>query len=152
MNTTTIKSKSVYFPTELWDEIKSYMITPPEPPLVRCMNVSTEWCRRVLPDLSKKEVAKQLRDWSSEDTPKFNEMTDPSNNRYKRTRREELCVLLAYAIHDKIRNALGEWGVLYNYNEFDYMGWNPKKNINPAILIAYRETYKMMKRHIKLAL
>ena len=105
MNTTTIKSKSVYFPTELWDEIKSYMITPPEPPLVRCMNVSTEWCRRVLPDLSKKEVAKQLRDWSSEDTPKFNEMTDPSNNRYKRTRREELCVLLAYAIHDKIRNA-----------------------------------------------
>lgn len=157
MNTTTIKSKPVYFPTEIWNEIKSYM-PKPEPPLVRCMNVSTEWCKRVLPELSKKAVAKQLREWSSETdpnrkyTPYFNEMTDPSSNRYKRMRREELCVLLARQIHYKIRNALGEWGVLYNYNEFDYMGWNPKEDIAPEVLIAYRETYKMMRRHIKLAL
>jgi hypothetical protein len=142
-----INTKPVYFPTELWDEIKSY-IPAPEPPLVRCMNAFNEWNKVVLPHLPKKVVAQQLRECSSEDTPKFNEMTDPKENRYKRTTRAELCVMVARAMRDRIQNALGEWGVLYNYNEFDYMGWNPRTNIDPAILIAYRHIYKQLKKQI----
>lgn len=159
MNAQLNKSKPVYFPTELWNEIKSY-IPAPEPPFVRCLDVLKEWRKKVLPHLPKKVVAQRLREWSSEDTPQFNEMTDPKENRYKRTTREDLCYKLSCRMRDRIRDALGELvleGGLYNYEGVlisstgeNYVGWNPRTNIDPAIIIAYRETYKQMKNEIKL--
>ena len=154
MNAQLNKSKPVYFPTELWNEIKSY-IPAPESPFVRCLDVLNEWRKKVLPHLLKKVVAQRLREWSSEDTPEFNEMTDPKENRYKRTTREDLCVMLGYGMRDRIRDALAEW-VGDDLAEWDGNpntlkgSWKPRTNIDPAIIIAYRETYKQMKNEIKL--
>jgi hypothetical protein len=160
------ESKPVYFPTELWDEIKSY-IPAPEPPFVRCMDALNEWTEIVLPHLSKKEVAQELRDWKlwtsfGHLVVMFEEMTDPKDNRYKRETRKSLCEMFRY-VRYKIRDDLAEWAVggLYTYdgqkrplnNNIDIdtaegYWWNPKTNIDPAIIIAYRETYKRLKNEI----
>ena len=155
MNAQLNKSKPVYFPTELWNEIKSY-IPAPEPPFVRCMDALNEWIEIVLPKLPKPVVAQQLRDWNlcmGHHTLEFEEMTDTKDNRYKRTTKKDLCEMFRY-VRRKIRDDLAEWVgddlAEWDGNPYTLKGsWNPKTNIDPAFLIAYRETYKRLKKEIK---
>lgn len=131
MNTTTIKSKSIYFPTELWDEIKSYILTPEDKHSL-CFRTADEWLGKVVLKQSKKQIARRLREWSSEDTPVFNEMTDPEDKRYKRHTKMCFFHMLAEIVGNSIR----------------FADWNGA----PHLLFGIRENYKKMKREIKLAL
>ena len=167
MNAQLNKSKPVYFPTELWNEIKSY-IPAPEPPFVRCIKAFNEWSETVLPQLPKPVVAQRLREWTSEDdplrkySPEFNEMTDPKDKRYKRTTKESLSTHLVFQMRRNIAVAFAEYSEegLYTFSgdlittakneEYYYSGYNPKTNIDPAIIIAYRETYKRLKKEARL--
>ena len=154
MNAQLNKSKPVYFPTELWNEIKSY-IPAPEPPFVRCIKAFDEWIETVLPQLPKPVVAQRLRDWNlCMGHLEFYEMTDPKDNRYKRTTKKGLCEMFRY-VRYKIRDDLAEWVgddlAEWDGNPYTLKGsWKPKTNIDPAIIIANRETYKLLKKEIKL--
>lgn len=132
MNTTTIKSKSIYFPTELWDEIKSYILTPEDKRML-CFRTADEWLEKVVLKQSKKQLAYRLREWSSEDTPVFCEMTDPEDKRYKRHTKMSFFYMLAEIVGNSIR----------------FARWNGG---HPYLIFGVRENYKKMKREIKLAL
>jgi hypothetical protein len=119
------------------------------------MDALNEWSETVLPQLPKPVVAQQLRDWNlSMGHIEFYEMTDPKDKRYKRTTKKDLCEMFRY-VRYKIRDDLAEW-VGDNLAEWDGNpntlkgSWKPRTNIDPAILIAYRETYKRLKKEIKL--
>lgn len=173
MNAQLNKSKPVYFPTELWNEIKSY-IPAPEPPFVRCIKAFNEWAETVLPQLPKPVVAQRLREWTFPNdplrkySPQFNEMTDPREKLYKRTTKDSLSTHLVFQMRRNIGVAFAEYSEegLYTFdgdlintakneeyfktNGYYYSGYNPKTNIDPAIIIAYREIYKRLKKEIKL--
>ena len=120
MNAQLNKTKPVYFPTELWREIKSYIPAPTDKRTL-CIETADEWLEMVVRNQPKKKVAERLRDWSGEDTPKFNDMTDPTTNRYKRTTKDEMVIMLSILVLNFIRKAFAEGGeFLQNEARWNY--------------------------------
>jgi hypothetical protein len=125
-----INTKPVYFPTELWDEIKSY-IPAPKDKRTLCIDTADEWLEMVVRNQSKKRVAERLRNWSSEDNAKFNDMTDPTTNRYKRTTKDEMVIMLSILVLNFIRKAFAEGGEFLQ-NEARWTYQRMRKELNQS--------------------